>query len=285
MSATISGGGVASVQFPYDNLKTPLTYVVKIGDLILDKEGYLYQIDALNTTYCEATYCGTQVVAFGKSAYVLAVEHGFKGSEEEWLASIKGDQGIQGIQGDSPYIGSNGNWWVGYTDTGVNVLKIATGNYTGDGNESKTLTFDFTPFLVVVKADAYVNGVTNMLPNILMRSQSRSMETTLALNGNTFCPWPVDGFMSWGDNSVTCSDYSNGASINENAVQYSYFALGYSGGTPDDAVTQRKTVTPSTTQQTVVPDDGYDALNSVVVEPISYIESNNPAGGTTVTIG
>ena len=29
----------------------------------------------------------------GKSAYEIAVEHGFKGSEEEWLESLKGSDG------------------------------------------------------------------------------------------------------------------------------------------------------------------------------------------------
>lgn len=113
MSATITGGGTESVQFLYANLLTPAMYVVKIGDLILDNEGYLYQIKALNTTYCDAKYTGTQVVAFGKSAYKLAVDNGFEGSEEEWLASIKGDPG------EIPYVGKNGNWWVGSNDTGV----------------------------------------------------------------------------------------------------------------------------------------------------------------------
>ena len=37
--------------------------------------------------------------ATGASAYEIAVEHGFKGSEEEWLASLKGQDGQQGIDG------------------------------------------------------------------------------------------------------------------------------------------------------------------------------------------
>lgn len=37
--------------------------------------------------------------------------------------------------------------------------------------------------------------------------------------------------------------------------------------------------------QTVQADDGYDALSSVVVNAISYTETNNSAGGITVTIG
>lgn len=35
----------------------------------------------------------------GKSAYVIALEHGFVGSEDEWLASLKGEKGEQGEKG------------------------------------------------------------------------------------------------------------------------------------------------------------------------------------------
>lgn len=55
----------------------------------------------------------------------------------------------------------------------------------------------------------------------------------------------------------------------------------------EDAKPQAKTVTPSTEAQTVLPDsdDGYNYLSQVTVEAIPYQESENPAGGTTVTIG
>ena len=36
----------------------------------------------------------------GKSAYEIAVEHGFEGSEEEWLESLKGEKGDKGDKGD-----------------------------------------------------------------------------------------------------------------------------------------------------------------------------------------
>lgn len=48
---------------------------------------------------------------------------------------------------------------------------------------------------------------------------------------------------------------------------------------------QEKTVTPSTEEQTVVPDSGYTCLSSVKVNAIPYVETNNSAGGKTVTIG
>lgn len=47
---------------------------------------------------------------------------------------------------------------------------------------------------------------------------------------------------------------------------------------------QAKSVNPSTQQQVILPDGGYDYLSQVTVNAISYIESQNSAGGTTVTI-
>lgn len=48
---------------------------------------------------------------------------------------------------------------------------------------------------------------------------------------------------------------------------------------------QEKSVTPGTSAQTVVPDTGYTCLSSVTVAAIPYVESDNSAGGKTVTIG
>ena len=53
----------------------------------------------------------------------------------------------------------------------------------------------------------------------------------------------------------------------------------------EDAKPQAKSVTPSTTAQTVLPDTGYNYLSQVTVNAIPYVESDNSAGGTTVTIG
>ena len=45
-----------------------------------------------------------------------------------------------------------------------------------------------------------------------------------------------------------------------------------------------KTVTPAIEAQTVLPDAGYDYLSQVTVNAIPYVETENSAGGVTVTI-
>lgn len=52
----------------------------------------------------------------------------------------------------------------------------------------------------------------------------------------------------------------------------------------EGAKAQAKTVTPSTSPQEVLPDDGYNYLSEVTVNPIPYTESTNSAGGLTATI-
>ena len=52
----------------------------------------------------------------------------------------------------------------------------------------------------------------------------------------------------------------------------------------EDAKPQAKTVTPSTSEQTILPDEGYNYLSQVTVSKIPYVESDNAAGGKTVTI-
>lgn len=73
----------------------------------------------------------------GKSAYELAVENGYQGTEEEWLASLKGSAGGQGDDGVTPKleVRDDGYWYISY-DNGQtwNKLGPATGDPGEDGD-------------------------------------------------------------------------------------------------------------------------------------------------------
>lgn len=61
--------------------------------------------------------------------------------------------------------------------------------------------------------------------------------------------------------------------------------LGVTGSYSGESVTaQAKTATPTTSQQVITPDTGYDYLSQVTVAAIPYVEAPNSAGGVTVTI-
>lgn len=52
----------------------------------------------------------------------------------------------------------------------------------------------------------------------------------------------------------------------------------------EDVVAQALTATPSTASQVITPETGYNYLTQVTVEAISYVETDNAAGGKTATI-
>lgn len=69
-----------------------------------------FTLYALLKNYIKQTIKETGTGLNGKSAYEIAIDQGFQGTEQEWLKSL---------QGESPRIGENGNWHVGTLDTGV----------------------------------------------------------------------------------------------------------------------------------------------------------------------
>ena len=76
------------------------------------------------------------------------------------------------------------------------------------------------------------------------------------------------------------------AKIIEQNIKKDVVLFGVRGGLEpsSDVTAQTKTVTPSTTEQVVLPDEGIDYLSQVTVEAIPYVETENSAGGITVTI-
>lgn len=79
---------------------------------------------ALFKKYVKASLTGAGALQGkdGKSAYEIAVEKGFSGSEEQWI------QSLTGLPGETPYIGENGNWFIGAVDTEIRATPISNYN-------------------------------------------------------------------------------------------------------------------------------------------------------------
>lgn len=89
-----------------------------------------------------------------------------------------------------------------------------------------------------------------------------------------------------GSGKVQIADAEKAKLIPEN-IREGITVLGVSGSMSgsEGMSPQAKTVTPSSEEQTVLPDNGYNCLSQVTVNPIPYEVSDNAAGGKTVTIG
>ena len=111
----------------------------------------------------------------GKSAYEIAKENGFNGTETEWLASLKGEPGAPGApgkdgeNGKTPYVGDNGNWYIGTDDTG----KPSRGAKGEPGQDGVTPTFSIesvetgepgTDAEVTMTGDAPNHGLRFVIP-------------------------------------------------------------------------------------------------------------------------
>src|SRR5690625_4856153 len=72
---------------------------------------YLVLVDGCGMATIEFDYTtagGGGVGPAGASAYEIAVQNGFEGTEEEWLVSLQGEQGEQGPQGPEGPVGPEG---------------------------------------------------------------------------------------------------------------------------------------------------------------------------------
>lgn len=88
-----------------------------------------------------------------------------------------------------------------------------------------------------------------------------------------------------GSGTVSISDTEKAKLIASN-IKQGITILGITGTLePSSSVTvHAKTVTPTTSEQVVLPDEGYDYLSQVTVAAIPYVTTDNSAGGQTATI-
>lgn len=131
---------------------------------------------------------------------------------------------------------------------------------------------------ILATKTAYKNGskLTGTMPN-----NGGNNVTVTGLSGTTI----PTGFYDGSGKAVI--DSTSAAALIASNIRESVTILGVTGtmSGSEDVHAQAKSVTPAVTQQVVTPDSpDYNYLSSVTVAAIPYTETDNAAGGKTVTI-
>lgn len=116
------------------------------------------------------------IEGLGKSAYAIAVAHGFRGTEQEWLDSLKGLQGPQGepgLKGD-PFT------YADFTAEQLEALKGPKGDKGEDGRDGTSATAD--------------NAKTLLLQGNVWCESANVDDVLTAMIGNIGKPFPRTEF-------------------------------------------------------------------------------------------
>ena len=162
----------------------------------------------------------------------------------------------------------------GYTAHSKSGASI-TGECTYD---SDTTDADAVASEILYGKTAYVNKTK------LTGGMANRGATTAALSTKSE-QWTIPAGYHDGSGKVSIDATEQGKIIAGN-IKSGVTILGVTGDYSGETVTAAaSTATPSTATQTILPPTGYDYLSQVTVKPIPYTETDNAAGGKTVTIG
>ena len=164
---------------------------------------------------------------------------------------------------------------IGYTAHGADG-EVVNGACSFDADTQDATATDSE---IIAGKTAYVRGVkrTGTMPNngaVQIKIASKDEVAQLA-----------QGYHD-GSGAAAIDDTEKAKLIAEN-IRAGVTILGVTGAMSgsEGVNAQSKEVTSSTVEQTVLPDAGYTHLAQVVVKAMPFVESQNSAGGTTVTIG
>lgn len=150
---------------------------------------------------------------------------------------------------------------------------IGTCTYDADTSDANAVAAE-----ILSGKTAYKNGskLTGSMPN-----RGAQMGLISTVSGS------VSIQQGYHDGSGTVAiDSTERAKIISSNIKEGVEILGVTGSYTGEGVTaQSKTATPTNAQQIIIPDSGYDYLSQVTVNAIAYTETDNAAGGKTVTIG
>lgn len=143
---------IQAMQDDYNNpeVKTGQFVMIDTGDVENEEDSRLYLKG--NTEWKFISDLSDAQGIQGLSAYQVAVQHGFEGTEAEWLISLKGEKGETGPKGDKGDAGEKGEKGDPGSDASVtkqNVEAVLTGDITSHNHDSryisKSNTSTYTP--------------------------------------------------------------------------------------------------------------------------------------------
>lgn len=180
-----------------------------------------------------------------------------------------------------------GNTLIDLTSDTVTADKILSG-YTAHAASGATITGSCT-------FDANTSDATAAVAEVLTTKTfykngnklTGTMPNRGAISGtiSTLSPYTVQNGYHDGSGTVSIDSTEAGKIIAGN-IKSGVTILGVTGDYSGEAIAveSNKNVTPSTSQQVITPSTNYDYLAQVTVAAIPYTETDNAAGGKTVTI-
>ena len=181
-----------------------------------------------------------------------------------------------------------GNTLINLTGDTVTADKMLEGT-TAHGKDGElvtgTCTFDVDSTDATATAAEILNGKTAYARGTKLTGSMKNngaVSGTISTKAGTYTV--PQGYHD-GSGKVAISSTEQAKLIPAN-IRDGVTILGVEGtmSSTEGAKPQAKTVTPTTAAQTILPDTGYNYLSQVTVEKIPYVESDNSAGGITVTI-